>query len=148
METLTFDRVRANTAQNVNNRLDQDALQRVERYSAADKATLTRRMAELDREWDTERVLEANASTLAFIGVVCGAFIHPYWLFLSGVVLPFLFMHAVQGWCPPLPIIRRLGVRTRSEIDAEKYALKVLRGDFSGVTSASGAAAVLQAARK
>lgn len=148
METLTFDRVRAHTAKGINERLDHEALQRVERYGAADKATLTRRIAELDREWDTERVLEANASTLAFIGVVCGAFIHPYWLFLPGVVLPFLLMHAVQGWCPPLPIIRRLGVRTRSEIDAEKYALKVLRGDFSGVTSASGAAAVLQAARK
>lgn len=148
METLTFDRVRANTAKNVNERLDQEALQRIERYGAADKATLTRRIAELDREWDTERVLEANASMLAFIGVVCGAVIHPYWLLLPGVVLSFLFLHAVQGWCPPLPLIRRLGVRTRSEIDAEKYALKVLRGDFFGVTSASGAAAALQATRK
>jgi hypothetical protein len=32
-----------------------------------------------------------------------------------------------------VPIFRRKGVRTRREIDAEKYALKALRGDFSNV---------------
>ncbi len=37
---------------------------------------------------------------------------------------------AVQEWCPPVPVFRRLGVRTCQEIDEEKYALKILRGDF------------------
>ena len=32
-----------------------------------------------------------------------------------------------------MPMLRRLGVRTRHEIDAEKYALKILRGDFDGI---------------
>ena len=41
--------------------------------------------------------------------------------------------HAVQGWCPPLAVWRRLGVRTQSEIDEERYALKALRGDFRDV---------------
>jgi hypothetical protein len=54
------------------------------------------------------------------------------WLILPGVVLSFLFQHAVQGWCPPVPVFRRLGVRTREEIDRERYALKALRGDFDG----------------
>lgn len=31
---------------------------------------------------------------------------------------------------PPVPVLRRCGVRTRREIDEEKYALKALRGDF------------------
>src|SRR5438874_9255842 len=35
--------------------------------------------------------------------------------------------------CPPVPVLRRKGVRTRREIDAERYALKALRGDFSSV---------------
>ena len=30
--------------------------------------------------------------------------------------------------------LRRLGVRTREEIDRERYALKALAGDFEGVT--------------
>ena len=29
-----------------------------------------------------------------------------------------------------VPLFRRLGIRTRQEIDAEKYALKAIRGDF------------------
>jgi hypothetical protein len=53
-------------------------------------------------------------------------------LVLTLAVLGFLLQHAVQGWCPPLALLRRLGVRTRREIDAEKYALKALRGDFDG----------------
>ena len=30
-------------------------------------------------------------------------------------------------------VFRRLGVRTRREIDGEKFALKILRGDFDQV---------------
>jgi hypothetical protein len=52
------------------------------------------------------------------------------WLIVPGIVLPFLLQHAVQGWCPPLPLMRRFGIRTSEEIEREKYALKVLRGDF------------------
>ena len=49
------------------------------------------------------------------------------------VVGGFLLQHAVQGWCPPLPVFRRYGVRTQTEIDDERYALKALRGDFRGL---------------
>ena len=56
-------------------------------------------------------------------------------LFLPGIVLPFLLQHAVQGWCPPVPLFRRLGVRTREEIEREKFALKALRGDFEEIDS-------------
>jgi hypothetical protein len=49
------------------------------------------------------------------------------------VVGGFLLKHAVSGWCPPVPLLRRLGVRTRSELDREKFALKALRGDFKNL---------------
>jgi DnaJ-domain-containing protein 1 len=35
-------------------------------------------------------------------------------------------------WCPSLSALRRLGIRSRQEIDEEKYALRTLRGDFWG----------------
>lgn len=106
------------------------------------------RLRELDQEWDIERTLEANAATLALVGVVLGATNDRRWLWLPGLVTGFLLQHAVQGWCPPLPILRSLGVRTNREIDAERVALKALRGDFAGVHSAGDqAAAALQAAR-
>jgi hypothetical protein len=50
------------------------------------------------------------------------------------VVGSFLLQHAVQGWCPPLPVFRRWGVRTQPEIDYERYALKALRGDFRNLS--------------
>jgi hypothetical protein len=55
------------------------------------------------------------------------------WLLLSAVVGGFLLQHAFTGWCPPVPVLRSLGVRTRSEIDREKFALKGLRADFKKI---------------
>lgn len=126
----TTDRVRANTAEEINRRLDLEAEERVRRYAQRAPGEITRRITDLDREWDIERLLEMNASALAFTGLVLGVTRNKKWLLVPGIVLPFLFQHAVQGWCPPIPLLRRLGIRTREEIDREKYALKVLRGDF------------------
>ena len=78
-------------------------------------------------------MLEANASSLALTGVVLGVLKNRAFLLISGGVLGFLLMHALQGWCPPVPLLRKLGVRTRSEIDREKFGLKTLRGDFESI---------------
>ncbi len=128
--TNTLDRVRNNTSDRVNATIDQKILDRLQEYVSQSPEKLSERIQELEREWDTERVLEANASTLAFVGLLLGIFVNHNWFWLTGIVLPFLWQHAIQGWCLPIPIIRRLGVRTRNEIDQEKYALKALRGDF------------------
>jgi hypothetical protein len=34
---------------------------------------------------------------------------------------------------PPIPLFRRLGVRTAREIERERYAIKALRGDFDDI---------------
>ena len=39
------------------------------------------------------------------------------------------------GLVSPVSLFRRMGVRTRKEIDVEKYALKALQGDFDAVPS-------------
>ncbi len=135
-QTHEVDRVRAHTAPQINYRLDRELEERIRYYSTLDHAAITRRITELDHEWDIERVLETNASALAFTGIAMGILTRKKaWFMLPGVVLPFLFQHAIQGWCPPVPVLRRLGVRTRREIDQEKYALKVLRGDLDPVQS-------------
>lgn len=86
-------------------------------------------------EWDIERYLEANAAIFSFIGIILGLKWHRDWLILPIIVATFLFQHAVQGWCPPVSVFRRLGIRTRREIDVEKYALISLRGGFDKVSS-------------
>lgn len=107
------------------------------RHFAERPDRIDQRLRELDREWDIERTLEANAATPALTGTVLGATRDHRWLYLSGGVAAFLLQHALQGWCPPVPILRRLGIRTTQEINAERTALKALRGDF-GEAEASG----------
>lgn len=129
------DRVRANTATEINEKIDRQITESVRFYSGKSEDKITQRIHDLEREWDMERLLETNASALAFTGLVLGVIRNKKWLFLPGIVLPFLLQHAVQGWCPPVPLFRRLGVRTREEIEREKFALKALRGDFEEIDS-------------
>jgi len=75
-------------------------------------------------------MLEANASALVLAGLGLGSWVDRRFYLLPAVVAGFLLQHALQGWCPPLPVLRRLGVRTQTEIELERYALKALRGDF------------------
>ena len=136
MVPKTSARVPRHTAKSVNDEIRRDMDRRL-RYYAANSEQIDKRLREIDREWDIERMLETNASIVAFTGLALGTTVNKKWLILPGLVLPFLFQHALQGWCPPLPLLRRIGVRTRKEIDREKYALKALRGDFEDVPTAT-----------
>jgi hypothetical protein len=121
----SLDRVRSSTASHVNEEIDLQTDTNIHRYKGKSKAEILERIQMLDKEWDIERVLEVNASALALSGLILGLLKDRKWLFLPGIVLTFLLQHGLQGWCPPLPLLRRLGIRTRGEIDREKYALKV-----------------------
>ena len=133
---MEVDRVREHTAVSVNSEVDHDALQCVRSLENAEPEMITRHIDQLDREWDVERVLQTNASILALSGIMLGAAVNRKFLVLPGAVLSFFLQHAVQGWCPPVPVFRRMGIRTRQEINREKYALKALRGDFDQVEEA------------
>lgn len=131
-------RVPLNTADAVNEEIRRQAIRDLERYVEADREEMGWRINQLDREWDVERMIEANAATLALIGLVLGLLVTPWFLLLPALVASFLLQHALQGWCPPVPIFRRLGFRTRREIDVERYVLKYLRGDFKGLKDDQG----------
>jgi len=131
------DRVREHSPAKFNERIDRATQRRVLRAGGESKAALSRRIEELDKEWDMERVLQTNASILALSGLLLGLFGNRKFLAIPCVVLPFLLQHATQGWCPPVPMFRSRGVRTRKEIDAEKIAIKALRGDFAQVDDKS-----------
>lgn len=128
----TAERVTRSTADAVNRAIQTDIRDSI-RWHAEHPEEIPSRLRELDAEWDVERTLEANASALAFTGVVLGATLDRRWIALPAIVTAFLFQHAVQGWCPPLPILRRMGFRTAREIDTERTALKALRGDFDRI---------------
>jgi hypothetical protein len=114
-------------------------------YFAAHPDQIDRRLRELDAEWDIERALETGSSTLTLTGLALSVLRGRRWLLLSLAVQGFFMQHALQGWCPPLPILRRLGFRTQYEIEQERYALKALRGDFA---TASEPGQIMEAARR
>lgn len=148
MLPTTAERVPLHTAEHVNARIRQQTETNVAHCAKAGPEAIERRLRELDREWDVERALEANAATAVLVGLTLGATVDRKFFLFPAVVAGFLLQHALQGWCPPVPILRRLGFRTQSEIDGEKVALKALRGDFRQVheaTAASGDSRTRQA---
>lgn len=125
-------RVRSSTAESVNRRIREETEASIE-YYAAHPDEIDGRLRELDQEWDIERTLEANAAGIGFFGIVLGAFVDRRFLALPAAVTGFLMQHALQGWCPPLPVFRRRGIRTAEEIQVERTALKAIRGDLDDV---------------
>lgn len=133
------ERVRSTSGKMQNAEIDNLIILNLEYYRSEGAAAIDARIEELDREWDIERTLEMNAAAFALTGTILGALVNRKWLVLPAVVATFLAQHAVQGWCPPLAILRRMGLRTRPEIDREKYALKALRGDFKETSDSAEA---------
>ncbi|QCG95866.1 DUF2892 domain-containing protein [Azospirillum sp. TSA2s] len=136
MLPATASRVENATSEDLNRRFAAEIEESL-RHHAEHPEHIAHRLDELDHEWDIERTLEANAATLALTGTLLGAFVDRRFLILPAVVTGFLLQHALQGWCPPVPVFRRLGIRTTAEIDRERAALKALRGDFGRIEAIS-----------
>jgi hypothetical protein len=103
------------------------------------------RLQELDREWDIERLLEANAATVSLVGLRLTRFVSRRWLPAADGRAGFLLQQ-----CPAGLVSTRLAFRRiQREIDEERYALEVLRGDFTGMDGNGRPTpqAVLQAVR-
>lgn len=127
------DLVRDNTSPEVARRIQAQTEASVAACARGGPAAIEQRLVELDREWDVERWLETGAASLSLFGMAMGSTVSRKWFLLPAAVGAFLLQHTMQGWCPPLPLLRRLGVRTADEINQERYALKALRGDFAKV---------------
>jgi len=122
----TMKRVQLHTNKGINNKIRKETLENVLSYADKSKDEINGRLKELDAEWDIERVLETNAASAIILSTILGVTVNKKWFLATGAVGGFLLQHALQGWCPPLEIFRRMGVRTCSEINYEKEALKNL----------------------
>lgn len=122
----TIKRVRLHTNKYINEKIKENTLRNISYYTGKDNKEIIDRIESLNREWDIERVLETNAASVVILSTILGFKVNKKWFALSGIAGTFLLQHAIQGWCPPVPVFRRLGVRTSSEINYEKQALKNL----------------------
>jgi hypothetical protein len=133
MTAKTVNRVPARTPLDFNDRIRRQTQMNLA-YFRLHPEEIDGRLAELDTEWDIERVLEAVASCLSLAGLVLGGVNGKRkWLLLTAMVQGFFLQHALQGQSPPFALFRRLGFRTQNEIESERCALKALRGDFKDV---------------
>jgi hypothetical protein len=151
MEIIVKDaenRVRENTPDKRNEKIDQKILDKIRQYKGSSRELIDERINKLRKEWDIERALTVNASTLAMAGLLMGTFSKKRWYLLSGFAVTFLLQYAVQGWCPPVSLLRSMGIRTRREIDEEIYAMKELRGDFDHISPDSSSVELLASLRK
>jgi hypothetical protein len=138
MIARSVDRVALHNAPHVSEKL-LDRLRTSIAHHSSHPEEIDDRLRELDEEWDVERVLQTNSSVASLLGLTLGLLGRRRWLLLPLVVQGFFLQHALQGWCPPLPLLRSLGFRTSQEIEQERYALKAVRGDFAPRGKASAA---------
>src|SRR5437870_11878069 len=97
------------------------------RFHARHPERIPERLAELDREWEIERVIDAHTASVALAGLLLGTLVNRKFLIVTGVVSLVLMQHAVFGWCPRVAVLRRLGFRTAGEIWHERCGLEALR---------------------
>jgi hypothetical protein len=109
MLPTTVERVPRQTAEDVNAQIRRQTAENVAQHGSRGDEAIERRLHQLDQEWDIERTLEANAATVALVGLGLGAFVDRRFLALPAVVAGFLLQHSLQGWCPPVPIFAGWG---------------------------------------
>jgi hypothetical protein len=128
------DRVRDHSAHHVNRKIARTMHASVQQTVREGRDAILKRLAELDREWDIDRVLMANFAVAGGASFLTGLErsrprLFGYrrrrngWLYFFGAQLGFLLMHAGIGWCPPVAVWRRFGVRTKNEIEVERQLL-------------------------
>lgn len=123
------DRVRSMSLESANQKIDAQTREAIARTSAGGRGAIERRLAELQHEWDIDRVLMLNFAAFVFAQLVA-ARKDRRWLWGPLVQTPFLAMHAIAGWCPPSLWFRPLGFRTRFEIQSEREDLLKRLGEL------------------
>ncbi len=118
-----LDRIEQHTDPEVNKRIHRQ-MDRSITYFKYHKGEVAERLQELEQEWSTDRVFQVMGGAMATLGGILTAATGRRW-FAAMSLVPgsFLLMYSIMGWAPPLPLLRKWGVRTQSEIDDERCAL-------------------------
>ena len=91
---------------------------------------ITDRLGQLDREWSAGRMTKATIGLLIVSGLALTALAGPWWLVLPAIGGFFLLQYLFSRTSWLGATFREMGFRSGGDIDQEKFALRVLRGDF------------------
>jgi hypothetical protein len=127
------DRVRRYTSPEMLQKIDEEIERNVSFYASQPDEVIAERIHDLQQEWSINRYIQAKVAGMGLLGGLLGFAFSKKWALLTIGGFGFLLFHGLRGWDPRIPALRRLGLRTRSEIDREIYALKAARGDFKNL---------------
>ena len=141
------DSVRTHASDGINRRIDAQVEACVRRMAEDPEGpTISRYLERLESEWDVNRVLMVASSAVSVLGLAVSSRRSQGWKLLAGVAAGLLLQQGLLGFGPLAGVARLLGVRSRQEIDLEKFALKALRGDFKRIPHEGGPLARANAA--
>ena len=103
-------------------------------FFQANPEGLADRLAELETEWDVGYVLQLVTGGLSIAGCWLSLSRGRLWLLLPLLSAVAQLQHTVAGRGPVADFARRMGFRTRDEIESEIIALQAIRGDFAGAS--------------
>jgi hypothetical protein len=87
------------------------------------------RLHRLESEIDQEQALQFGTAAVGFVGAILSLTVSSAFVLLPAFAVATLGQYLVQGWCPLLALLARLGLRSSAEIDGERYALAVSLGE-------------------
>lgn len=104
--------------------------QRLACLADAGRPAIDARLEELENEWTAGRATKATIGALIVVGFGLTALLNPWFLILPAIGGMFLLQYfgSRTSWLGLM--FHEMGFRTGFEVDQEKMALKVLRGDF------------------
>jgi hypothetical protein len=136
------DRIRRYTSPAMLQKIDEQIERNVAFYASQPDDVIAERIRELQQEWSINRCLQAKSAAVGLLGAVLGLFVSKKWALLTVAGFGFLLFRQAD---PRIAALRHLGLRTRSEIDRELYALKAARGDFKSLPAERPAQAAIPA---
>lgn len=92
------------------------------------------RINELADEWDVDRVLNVAAASGSLLGLWFSLTGNRLWLVVPLALTAGVLHHALTEASPAVDVVRRLGFRTRDEIEAEMMALFSLQESGTGAS--------------
>ncbi len=140
------DMIRENSPAEINKAIDQQTLELLERYKDAAPGEIQTRLDVLDESWDLECYVEMFGAGVTLAGIALASRYRRLW-FVPAISSALVFAHAMPVWDPLTPFFRLFGVWSRQEIEREKFALKILRGDFERLETDRSAKSALAAAQ-
>jgi len=108
----------------------QQIADRLARIAYEGHPAIAQRLAELNHEWSAGRVAKVVVAAGILVGLAAAMFISLWWLALPVVLGLILLQHLVSRECWLTRALKPFGLRSGTEIEHERWALKALRGDF------------------